>query len=120
MRVLHGAYEMAIGYHEGRPGEGQRHPGQAPSPPPYAALLTLTKGSSYEMIRPGSWHSVRPCAQQRWETEASNFRAFTVMVTGSRWDGVWSPKAPHKLGPITPEAKLNIFAAFRSFYGRND
>jgi hypothetical protein len=108
MRVIHGSYEMAIGYHVGMPGENQHHPGQHPEPPSYAALLTLTKGSTYEMIRPGAWHYVRPL----------DSTSFSVMVTGPKWPRVWSPKADHKLNPLDDQTKANILEAFRAFYGR--
>lgn len=110
VKILSGSYEMAIGYHVGQPGEGQRRPGMTPTPPPYASLQVLTKGSTYEMIRPGGWHYVRPLGGT----------SYSIMVTGPKWDGVWSPKPNtiHPLGPVEPQSKANILEAFRAFYGR--
>jgi hypothetical protein len=100
VKILWGSYEMAIGHRVGMPGE-------TPHPPVYAALQVLTKGCAYEMIEPGSWHYVRPLGGL----------SYSLMVTGPKWDGVWSPKADHKLGPATSESKKHILEAFRSFYG---
>ena len=48
VKILSGTYEMSIGH------------GTGASDPPEAATVLLTSGSSYEMIDPNGWHSVRP------------------------------------------------------------
>lgn len=108
MKIMQGSYEMALGYREVEPVKAPLRPGKMPPAPPYTALVVLTKGCTYEMIRPGSWHHVRPLRDP----------AYTVMVTGGPvWDEVWVGVAqPRSL--MGPETKQSLFSAFRSFYGR--
>lgn len=98
IKILHGSYEMNIGYGTGH------------EAPPTAATLILTKDSSYEMVDPNGWHYVRPFGKHP---------SYSIMVTGPKWDR-WSPKpkADHKLGPLTPEAKASLLTTFGAFYGR--
>ena len=102
VKIVTGSYEMAVGYQTRVPTGGSQ-----PEPPPFASLQVLTKGSTYEMIRPDGWHYVKPLGGT----------SYSIMVTGPKWEGVWSPKANHKLEPVKPEAKLEILKAFQAFYG---
>lgn len=108
IKITWGRYEMAVGYHRGMPGENQHHAGQTPPPPPFASLLVLVPGSTYEMIRPGGWHYVRPLG----------YPSYSIMVTGPKWRGVWSPKVDRKLEPLDDLTKASMLESFRSFYGR--
>jgi hypothetical protein len=114
IKILSGSYMMALGYGKMQMGYGRmqdvlRDGDSFQVPPPCAATLVLTKGSTYEMIRPNGWHSVRPLGGT----------SYSIMVTGPKWDGVWSPKADHKLGPLSPQAKRIIFDSFRyASFGR--
>jgi len=108
IKVLSGSYEMGVGYRHSRPGENQRTPDWTPSPPPIAATIVLTPGSSYEMIEPAGWHYVKPLVGP----------SLSIMVTGPKW-GAWSPKANHKLGPVTAEAKADLLSVFRHLYRRS-
>jgi hypothetical protein len=58
--ILEGSYEMAIGF------------GESEAMPPVAATTILTAGSSYEMLDPDAWHSVRPLEQP----------SLSIMLTG--------------------------------------
>jgi hypothetical protein len=67
--VLSGTYEMEVGKLPGN---------QVP-----AATLILSAGSSYEMLNPLAWHSVRPLIEP----------SLSVMLTGQPW-GVPEPVQP--------------------------
>lgn len=106
MKIVDGTYEMALGYQEGAPSKEPLRPGKMPPAPPYAALVVLTKGCAYEMLRPGSWHHVRPLGAP----------ACTVMVTGGPvWEGAWVGVGQVR-DLIGPETKRNLFDLFRGFY----
>lgn len=98
VKILHGSYEMRVGY------------GKGIDEPPTAATIVLTKGSYYEMGDPDGWHNVRPLG---------NHPSYSIMITGPKWDR-WSPKPKqdHKLGPLTDEAKRGLLCTFGAFYGR--
>ncbi len=106
VKIITGSYEMGIGYHVwgGRPATWMRVPtsNEIVGAPPYASLQVLTAGCTYEMIRPGGWHYVRPLGGT----------SYSIMVTGPKWDGLWSPKANHKLNPLSSVAKEEILEAF--------
>jgi hypothetical protein len=106
-KIMSGIYEMGIGYHQARAGEGQRKPDSKPAPPPVATTLILTRDAKYEMLDPNAWHWVRPLQGV----------SYSIMVTGPLWDR-WSPKADHKLGLLSDETKAEMLATFKSFYGQ--
>ena len=64
--ILSGMYEMGIGYGEG------------PEPPPVAATVLLTNGSSYSMDDKNGWHYVAPLAQEGM--------SLSVMLIDSPWE----------------------------------
>jgi hypothetical protein len=91
VKVCSGSYEMEVGH-----GAGQ-------DKPPVTATVRLTWGSSYEMMHPDGWHSVRPLGGV----------SHSLMVTGATWDR-WSPKpSGYKLGALKAEQKLEILEAFK-------
>ena len=104
VKILSGTYEMGIGYME----TGLMPAGQHPTPPPVAAKILLTAGSSYEMVNRSGWHWVRPLGGP----------SLSLMVTAPKWDIQWSPKpkADHVLGPLTDEAKRDLLSVFGEFY----
>ena len=84
MRILEGRYEMAVGY------------GQGMSEPPVAATVVMAQGSSYEMVDPDGWHSVRPL----------DGPTLSLMVTGMPWarPSHKSDKVLHALSAPAEEA----------------
>lgn len=92
--IVKGRYEMAVGY-------------ASPSyqrPPPVAAKMILNVGSSYEMVHPSGWHSVRP------QIECS----LSVMLTGKPW-GDAKVKHPGKglvHEPLSPEELARLLSEF--------
>ena len=93
MKIIRGTYEMAIGYGTGN------------TPPPVAALLINSQGSSYEMTDPNAWHYVRPLGTY----------AHTIMVTGIPWTRE-SPQPDKALRPLTPEEKDHLFSVANRRY----
>ncbi|MBP6912942.1 MAG: hypothetical protein KBB86_03345 [Candidatus Pacebacteria bacterium] len=93
MRIVHGSYEMGIGY------------GTGETEPPIAAKVMLGPGCEYEMVEPDGWHYVRPLT----ETTA------TLMVTGKPW-GRSSPKSDKPLGPLSGARVEEIKNIFRKYY----
>jgi hypothetical protein len=80
IKVLSGVYEMRVGY------------GDAETEPRTAATVLLTAGSSYEMVEPNGWHSVRPI----------NMPSLSIMVTGRPWEvkHLGEKRPPTTLGPL--------------------
>lgn len=93
IKVLSGKYVMGVGYTLDN------------VPPTEAATIVLAAGSYYEMIDPDGWHYVRPIGGP----------SLSIMVTGPKWDR-WSPKADHKLGPLTDIAKRVLLDDFSRIY----
>lgn len=93
VKVLSGAYEMAVGY------------GAGSDNPPIAATTVLTAGSSYEMIDPNAWHLVRPLGAP----------SLSLMVVGLSWmehhPGEKRPST--ELKPLSPDGVAGLLAAFR-------
>lgn len=89
--VLSGSYEMSVGHGPGEKG------------PPVAMTSRLSPGSSYEMIDPDGWHSVRPLGQA----------SLSLMVTGAPWSR-WSPKpaGKRKLEPLSSAKKVELIEIF--------
>jgi hypothetical protein len=61
--LLDGHQEMAVGY------------GAGDDPPPVTTTLKLAPDSSYEMLHPDGWHSVKPLFRP----------SLSVMLTGKPW-----------------------------------
>lgn len=94
MRIIHGRYEMGVGYGEGN------------EAPPVAAKLVLPAGTLYEMNNPHGWHWVRPV-----ETPC-----YTMMVAGPLWDREAPTSVNKPLKPLSAEAQARLFSVFRDFY----
>lgn len=93
--VVHGSYEMAVGYNHGL------------EVPPMAARILLVAGSRYEMTDPGAWHRVVP-----YNSEP----VISVMVSGLPWDRPM-PKVPRQPAlPLSPEKRRALFADLRELY----
>ena len=89
--ILSGVYEMKVGYSSGL------------TAPPVATTIMLNSGSSYEMVDPDGWHSVRPIG----------FESRSIMVNGPSWNRPM-PKVPQrKLNPLSDERKLAILNTFK-------
>lgn len=91
--ILSGKYEMVLG--------------GADAVTDLVGRLVLTEGSMYERTNPLGWHYVRPLEGP----------SLSIMVTGKPWD---PPVYDHsdfgkkvELKPLTPEAKADLFQAFR-------
>jgi hypothetical protein len=82
IRILSGRYEMAIAY------------GAGIAPPPIAARIVAVAGTSYAMIDPDGWHSVRP-------VEAPSL---SVMLSGPPWQRAMPVE------PASPQAPLSAAA----------
>jgi hypothetical protein len=93
MRVLDGAYEMAVGF------------GPGAAAPPVAALLVARGDFRYEMTHPDAWHYVRPLGTP----------TLSVMVTGQPWDRP-APKSAKALQPLRPEQAAELLGLFRARY----
>jgi hypothetical protein len=96
MKILYGAYEMNIGH------------GPSQSPPPFAATLLLAPNTTYEMITPEGWHSVRPITQI----------SYSLMISGPPWPGR-DQKSPLQLESLPEQAKNEILEFFRQQYPLN-
>lgn len=94
MRIIEGNYKMDIGYNI------------TLLPPPVAATVILTPGSSYEMTDPDGWHSVNPI----------DTPTLSLMVIGKPWPNSNLLKRPSKLGQLSNETKLEIINLFKQLY----
>lgn len=94
MHVLHGRYEMGLGF-----GPGNEEP------PKMCTLLLENGGAYYDMTHIDGWHYVRPiggpCA--------------TVMLAGKLW-GREEIKEAGPLGPLSDERKKMMIEWFESYY----
>jgi hypothetical protein len=98
MRILAGAYEMAIGY-----GEGDE-------PPPIAARLVAAgedMNVRYEMTDPDAWHYVRPIEGP----------TYSVMITGRPW-ARRAPQSEHPLRPLAEDKIVELLAWYANRYPR--
>jgi hypothetical protein len=93
MRILSGAYEMAVGY------------GKGEAPPPIAALVLAEGNFRYEMTDPDAWHYVRPIGGP----------TVSLMVSGKPWER-WAPKSEKAFHPLNAEQCKEIFQFFRQHY----
>jgi hypothetical protein len=93
MRILAGAYEMAVGF-----GPGMEEP-------PVAALMVARGEFRYEMTHPDAWHYVRPLGGP----------SLSVMVTGKPWDRP-AHRADKELVPLTAAQRDELLALFREHY----
>ena len=94
MKIVDGIYQMKVGY------------GAGLEAPPTAATLNLAPGSTYEMVDPDAWHSVRPL----------NLPVYSVMLTGKPW-GREMPKDEHGPLSLLPDHKVKeILSVFREYY----
>ena len=95
MRILHGGYEMGIGY------------GAGLETPPVACKVILAAGSEYEMNHPDGWHYVRPISPV----------SLSLMVSGQPWKREM-PIEPDKDKNIqlTPEQIDTMIKVFSTFY----
>ena len=96
MRILHGVYEMGIGF------------GFEEAPPPLATTIMLNEGTAYEMINPDGWHYVNPISEI----------TYSLMISGCPW-----PRRENKssllLNALSEEAKEEIIAFFKRKYPKN-
>lgn len=93
--LVHGSYEMTVGYGEGI------------EAPPTAMRVILAPGTRYEMTDPNAWHGVRPRSGP----------ALTLMVSGKPW-GRRMPALPESPSErLTEEARSSLLADFRRLYG---
>lgn len=93
MKIVHGSYEMAVGY------------GSGSDLPPVAALIFAMQGSSYEMTHPDAWHYVRPIVVP----------VYTIMVTGTPWKRE-SPQADKVLQSLSDQQRRALFDLFKKSY----
>lgn len=95
MRIVHGGYEMGIGY------------GSGVEAPPEACRVILTAGSEYEMANPDGWHFVCPTSPI----------SLSLMVSGMPWNREM-PVEPDKaeLPPLSDERIHQILELFKTFY----
>jgi hypothetical protein len=94
MKILGGTYQMLIGY-----GSGLQEP-------PISTTCNLTAGSTYEMVDPDSWHSVRPLDRPVW----------SVMLTGKPW-GREMPKSDQiRLSCLEDSKVKEILTFFKGYY----
>lgn len=93
MRIVHGSYEMAVGYGSGN------------DSPPVAILIIATQGFSYEMTHPDTWHYVRPVDEP----------VYTPMVTGKPWKRE-SSQADKTLQSLSERQRRELFNFFRGVY----
>lgn len=93
MRILDGAYELAIGY------------GTGSTTPPIAARIIASGDFTYEMTDPDAWHYVRPLGGP----------AKTIMVTGAPWPRP-APTASPPLKPLDAARAAELLGWFRARY----
>ena len=94
MLLLTGEYEMGIGH------------GESDARPSVAERKIMKRGSRYAMNDINDWHYVAPIDRP----------VMSLMVTGKPW-GRPSPKPTKPLSPLSPEARADILAFFRGYYG---
>lgn len=92
--ILHGRYEMRIGYGLGPNGH----------PRPVAATVILGPGDVYEMADVGGWHSVRPI----------DHPVLSYMLTGPRWERHDAPRPKKELRALTEEEALGLLNEARA------
>jgi hypothetical protein len=98
MRIVHGGYEMGIGY------------GKGIETPQEACRVILTAGSEYSMENPDAWHYVRPV----------NSLNLSVMVSGQPWGREMPVEPSHDDNlPLTSERIWAILSMFQLFYPEN-
>lgn len=94
MHILHGKYEMGLGF------------GTGEVPPPKMATILFENGGYYDMTHIDGWHYVRPiggvCA--------------TTMLTGPLWDREETAKEFPALGPLTEQRKMVLLNWFLAYY----
>ena len=93
MRILHGVYEMGIGF------------GVEESVPPLATTIMLNEGTAYEMVSPDGWHYVSPVSDV----------TYSLMVSGCPWPGR-EKKSSFQLKPLSEGAKEEIIGFFKKKY----
>lgn len=94
MRIVHGTYQMAVGY-----GEGTKLP-------PTACKVVLSAGSSYEMTNKDGWHAVY----------ALHLPCYTVMISGKPWNREMPEEPMEKQGTLSQLRVSGILNLFRCFY----
>lgn len=95
MRVVHGGYEMGIGYGEGI------------EAPPEACRVILSAGSQYCMENKDGWHYVCPA-------DGLNL---SVMVSGAPWVREMPIEPEHGTNPKIPITRMcEILEMFKLFY----
>ncbi len=95
MKIVDGGYEMGVGYGS-----------NILSPPPIAATLIMSAGSTYEMSEVYGWHYVRPVGGV----------TVTIMVAGKPWENKISPKSTKALDPLSDSDVEMILSYFRNKY----
>jgi hypothetical protein len=93
MRILHGIYEMGLGF------------GAEEAVPPLAATIMLNEGTAYEMINPNGWHYVNPVSDV----------TYSLMVSGCPWPGREN-KSSLILNELSKETKEEILSFFKNKY----
>ena len=94
MKVVCGAYQMAVGY------------GSGTTPPPVMATMLLRAGSCYAMTDPDAWHAVRPLGGP----------SLSVMLTGAPWQRA-APVVPSRpLRPLSEADVAGLLAEFRAAF----
>jgi hypothetical protein len=84
--ILRSAYRMGIGY------------GEEATPPPVAATITLTQGSSYEMKDRNGWHYVAPGKET----------SLSLMLIDAPWEEphpFYTEGEKIRLNPLTEKAR---------------
>ena len=94
MHVIHGSYEMGLGY---GPGEEV--------PEIFCTILVPNGGMYYDMTNINGWHYVRPI-----KTVCS-----TVMLTGEPWERK-APKSDKPLNPLEINRKMIMLEYFANYY----
>ena len=96
VKILSGRYEMGLG------------DSATEIEPPMIATLVLAAGSSYEMVHPDGWHSVRPL------DEPSYSLMIMAAPFATRHRGEKRPEG--KLEPLSPTDAANLLGWFARFY----
>ena len=94
MRILHGVYEMGIGFGS-----------EEEVVPPLATTIMLNEGTAYEMVSPDGWHYVSPVSDV----------TYSLMVSGCPWPGREN-KSSLQLNALSEEAKEEIIGFFKKKY----
>ena len=92
MRILAGRYAMNLGY------------GAGIVPPPVAARVIVTAGTSYEMTDRDAWHDVRPL----------DGPVLTIMLSGTPWQRAMpvEPVVPQRA--LTPDGLAALLSETRA------